>query len=199
MTESATPDHEQAAEDIALMLAVKTGDERAFEALVERHQFRVVGTVAKMLGGESDAEDIAQQVFLRVWQSAPRYNPSAKFTTWLLTITRNLVFNEMRRRQRARLVPLDPGDADRPPVGHADTSARSAPEEIADAELQEAVSTAIAALPEAQRMAVVLRRFENMPYEEIAKVLKTTVPSVKSLLFRARTDLRERLKNHMAG
>ena len=197
MTGSTTPDNDSAADDIALMLAVKTGDERAFETLVERHHVRVVGTVAKMLGGDADAEDIAQQVFIRVWQSAPRYNPSAKFTTWLLTITRNLVFNEMRRRQRARLVPLDPGDADRPPVGHADSSARSAPEEIADAELQEAVTRAISSLPESQRMAVVLRRFENMPYEEIAKVLKTTVPSVKSLLFRARTDLRDRLKDHL--
>lgn len=199
MTPRTTQDSHAAAEDIALMLAVKSGDERAFESLVERHQFRVVGTVAKMLGGESDAEDIAQQVFIRVWQSAPRYNPTAKFTTWLLTITRNLVFNEMRRRQRARLVPLDPGDADRPPVGHADSSARSAPEEIADAELQEAVTRAITSLPETQRIAVVLRRFENMPYEEIAKVLKTTVPSIKSLLFRARTDLREQLKNHLRG
>ena len=199
MTERTTPENDAAANDIALMLAVKIGDERAFETLVELHQFRVVGTVAKMLGGDADAEDIAQQVFIRVWQSAPRYNPSAKFTTWLLTITRNLVFNEMRRRQRARLVPLDPGDADRPPVGHADASARSAPEEIADAELQDAVGCAIASLPESQRMAVVLRRFENMPYEEIAKVLKTTVPSVKSLLFRARSDLRERLKSHLDG
>ncbi len=181
------------------MLAVKAGDERAFETLVERHQFRVVGTIAKMLGGESDAEDIAQQVFLRVWNSAPRYNPSAKFTTWLLTITRNLVFNEMRRRQRARLVPLDPGDAVHPPPGHVDSSARSPSEEIVEVELQVALTKAIAALPEAQRLAVVLRRFENMPYEDIAKVLKTSVPSVKSLLFRARTDLRERLKNHLAG
>jgi RNA polymerase sigma-70 factor (ECF subfamily) len=197
MTESTRPDDDAAAQDIALMLAVKAGDERAFESLVERHQFRIVGTIAKMLGGESDAEDLAQQVFIRVWQSAPRYHPSAKFTTWLLTITRNLVFNEMRRRQRARLVPLDPGDADRPPVEHADSSVRSAPEEIAEAEIQEAVSRAIASLPETQRMAVVLRRFENMPYEEIAKVLKTTVPSVKSLLFRARHDLRDRLKSFL--
>ena len=151
MTESTRPDDDAAAQDIALMLAVKAGDERAFESLVERHQFRIVGTIAKMLGGESDAEDLAQQVFIRVWQSAPRYHPSAKFTTWLLTITRNLVFNEMRRRQRARLVPLDPGDADRPPVEHADSSVRSAPEEIAEAEIQEAVSRAIASLPETQR------------------------------------------------
>ncbi len=197
MTDPDHPEDSAAADDIALMLAVKEGDENAFEALVLRHQARVVGTIAKMLCGEIDAEDIAQQVFIRVWQSAPRYNPSAKFTTWLLTITRNLVFNEMRRRRRARLVPLEPTDSDRPPVGHADASARSAPEEIAEVELQEAISSAIAALPENQRLAVILRRFENMPYEEIAKVLGTTVPAVKSILFRARNDLRERLKNHL--
>ncbi len=197
MTDTEHPEDSAAADDIVLMLAVKEGDEKAFEALVLRHQMRVVGTIAKMLGGDTDAEDIAQQVFIRVWQSAPRYNPSAKFTTWLLTITRNLVFNEMRRRRRARLVPLEPTDSDRPPVEHADASARSAPEEIAEAELQEAISSAIAALPETQRLAVILRRFENMPYEEIAKVLGTTVPAVKSMLFRARNDLRERLKNHL--
>lgn len=196
MTENATPE-DSAANDIDLMLEVKRGSEKAFQSLVERHEIRVIGTVAKMLGSESEAEDIAQQVFVRVWQSAPRYNPSAKFTTWLLTITRNLVFNEMRRRQRARLVPLDPGDADRPPVGHADTSARSASEEMSGRELQAAVNDAIAALPETQRMAVVLRRFEDMPYEEIARVLGTTVPAVKSLLFRARGDLKERLKSFL--
>ena len=191
------PQEEEASADIALMLAVKCGDEKAFEKIVERHQSRIVGTIAKMLGGVTDAEDIAQQVFMRVWQSAPRYTPSAKFTTWLLTITRNLVFNEMRRRQRARLVSMDAEDADRPPTAYADTSARSATEEILEAELQNAISAAIASLPETQRLAVILRRFENMPYEEIASVLGTTIPAVKSLLFRARNDLREKLKLHL--
>jgi len=184
-------------EDIALMLAVKQGDESAFETLVERHQARVVGTVAKMLGGESDAEDIAQQVFIRVWQSSSRYSPSAKFTTWLLTITRNLVFNEMRRRRRARLVPLEPEDPERPPTEHADTTTASAAEAALHSELQDAVGRAIASLPEAQRTAVILRRYEEMPYEEIAKVLRTSVSSVKSLLFRARGELRQQLKDFL--
>jgi len=187
-------DEESLPDDIALMLAVKQGDERAFESLVERHQLRIVGTISKMLGGDAEAEDIAQQVFIRVWQSAPRYNPSAKFTTWLLTITRNLVFNEMRRRRRAPIVPIEPDDPERAPREHPDAAARSASEEAAESELQEAISRAIASLPEAQRMAVVLRRFEGMPYEEIAKVLGTTVPAVKSLLFRARGELKDRLK-----
>ena len=94
---------EQRAEDIddtALMAEVARGDTVAFERLIERHQALVIGTVGRMLGNNSEVEDVAQQVFIRVWKGAPRYRPTAKFTTWLLTITRNLVFNEARRRKR---------------------------------------------------------------------------------------------------
>src|SRR5439155_23657869 len=96
------------AEDIRLMQLVSGGDTSAFEKLVERHQALVAGTVARMLGSNSDVEDIAQQVFIRVWKSACRYVPLAKFTTWLLKITRNLAFNEMRRTKRHAQAPLQP-------------------------------------------------------------------------------------------
>ncbi len=184
-------------DDIALMLRVKTGDLEAFEILVERHQHSVVGTAAKMLGGEADAEDVAQHVFVRVWKSAPRYEPSAKFTTWLMTITRNLVFNEMRRRQRAKFIPIDAEPEDGPPLQFEDTEARQPNQELLNTELKDAIEKAIASLPENQRIAIVLRRFENMPYEDIAKVLKTSVPAVKSILFRARTELKEALKRYL--
>ena len=187
----------EAEEDVALMLRVKGGDMEAFETLVERHQHSVVGTVAKMLGNDSEAEDIAQQVFVRVWKSAARYEPTAKFTTWLMTITRNLVFNESRRRGRSRLVPLESDDPDAPQSQHVDTSESSPQEEMLGGELRTAVDTAIASLPEQQRLAIVLRRFEDMPYEEIAKVLRTSVPAVKSILFRARNELRDRLKRYL--
>src|SRR3954463_574156 len=97
---------EEDADDVRLMQLVGRGDTRAFEELIERHQSLVAGTVARMLGSNSDVEDIAQQVFIRVWKSARRYVPRAKFTTWLLKITRNLVFNELRRSKRHVLVPL---------------------------------------------------------------------------------------------
>ena len=84
---------EEDTEDVRLMRLVARGDTVAFEKLIERHQSLVLGTVARMLGSNSDVEDIAQQVFIRVWKSASRYVPRAKFTTWLLKITRNLVFN----------------------------------------------------------------------------------------------------------
>ncbi len=186
-----------ALEDVALMLRVKTGDLAAFEVLVERHQHSVVGTAGHMLGGVGDAEDIGQQVFLRVWKSASRYEPKAKFTTWLMTITRNLVFNEMRRLQRARLVPMEAENDDAPQHQFADTEAATPKEELLNAELQAAVDKAIADLPENQRTAIVLRRYENMPYEEIAKVLRTSVPAVKSILFRARADLKESLQRYL--
>src|SRR5947207_14936363 len=102
---------EEDTEDVRLMQLVGRGDTGAFEELIERHQSLVAGTVARMLGSNSDVEDIAQQVFIRVWKSARRYVPRAKFTTWLLKITRNLVFNELRRSKRHAFIQLqsDPG------------------------------------------------------------------------------------------
>ena len=184
-------------DDHELMRLAGGGDERALEALVERHQALVIGTVARMLGGPEGAEDIAQQVFVKVWQSAPRHRPEAKFTTWLLTIVRNLVFNEIRRRRRGFLQPFETEDGNAPEI--RDEGMRDAPTELGDRELREAVDAAIASLPEAQRMAIILRRFEGMSYGDIAEVLKTSVPAVKSLLFRAREDLREKLKPFLGG
>jgi RNA polymerase sigma-70 factor, ECF subfamily len=185
------------ADDVALMLRVRDGDLEAFETLVTRHQHSVVGTAAKMLGGAADAEDIGQQVFVRVWKHAARYQPSAKFTTWLMTITRNLVFNELRRRRRSQQVSMDADEGETIRHQYVDEQAVAPSEEILDSELHEAIDAAIASLPETQRLAIVLRRYEGMPYEEIAEVLKTSVPAVKSILFRARAELKARLKKYL--
>ena len=190
-------------QDIIWMVRVRGGDREAFAELVECHQQRIVGTVARMLGGDAtDAEDIGQQVFLRVWKSADRYEPTAKFTTWLYTITRNLVFNELRRRKHRPTTSLDaaPGEDGGGAVAAArleDLQTPGPDANLLQAELQEAISAAIARLPEAQRMAIILRRYEELSYEEIANVLHLTVPAVKSLLFRARVLLRERLERYL--
>jgi RNA polymerase sigma-70 factor, ECF subfamily len=194
--ESSLADNDEAS-DVALMLRVRDGDLEAFETLVTRHQHSVVGTAAKMLGGAADAEDIGQQVFVRVWKHAARYQPSAKFTTWLMTITRNLVFNELRRRRRSQQVSMDADEGDTIRHQFVDEQAAAPSEEMLDSELHEAIDAAIASLPEAQRLAIVLRRYEGMPYEEIAEVLKTSVPAVKSILFRARAELKARLKKYL--
>lgn len=182
-----------AEQDIAWMQSVAQGDTAAFERLIEAHQARVVGTVAKMLGDDRDAEDVAQQVFVRIWNSAPRYRPTAKFTTWLFKITRNLVFNELRRRKRHDAV----RSTDDESVHDIAIETAGPDDALLTAELEEAIQAAVAALPEAQRMAVVLRRYEECSYEEIAEVLGLSLPAVKSLLFRARTDLRERLQKYL--
>ena len=186
------------AEDVRLMGLVADGDTAAFEALVERHQALVAGTVARMLGSNSDVEDITQQVFIRVWKSAGRYVARAKFTTWLLKITRNLVFNEMRRTKRHPHLPvqIDP-EAEELPLKDETTETPDAT--LLQAELQQAIESAIMQLPETQRMALVLRRYEDLSYDEIAEVLELSLPAVKSLLFRARTELRERLKGYLEG
>ena len=194
--ESSLADSDEAS-DIALMLRVRDGDLEAFETLVTRHQHSVVGTAAKMLGGAADAEDIGQQVFVRVWKHAARYQPSAKFTTWLMTITRNLVFNELRRRRRSQQVSMDADEGETIRHQYVDEQAVAPSEEMLDSELHEAIDAAIASLPETQRLAIVLRRYEGMPYEEIAEVLKTSVPAVKSILFRARAELKARLKKYL--
>lgn len=183
-------------DDIELMTRVREGDAEAFAMIVERHQHRVVGTIAKMLGSITEAEDVAQQVFLRVWKSAPRWKPTAKFTTWLLTITRNLVFNEVRRQKRSRTSSLDEESEQNMPE-REDVSVISPAQELANRELEQVVDAAIAELGEQSRMALILRRYEELPYEEIAEILGTTVPAVKSLLFRARTELRARLSAYL--
>src|SRR6266576_2148098 len=165
------------AEDVRLMQLVSGGDTGAFEELIEKHQSLVAGTVARMLGSNSDVEDIAQQVFIRVWKSARRYVPRAKFTTWLLKITRNLVFNELRRSKRHAHVPLqtEPGTED-PPLKDEMNLAPDA--SLLESELQQAIEEAIQRLPETQRMALVLRRYEQLSYEQIAEVLDLSVPAV---------------------
>ena len=188
---------EDDADDLRLMQLVGQGDTTAFEELVEKHQALVAGTVARMLGSNSDVEDIAQQVFIRVWKSARRYVPREKFTTWLLKITRNLVFNELRRTKRRAQVPLQPEGTGEDPTLKDDMIL--APDaSLLETELQRTIEEAILQLPEAQRMALVLRRYEQLSYEQIAEVLDLSVPAVKSVLFRARAELRSRLSKYLS-
>jgi RNA polymerase sigma-70 factor (ECF subfamily) len=196
----ADPAEDANAQDLRWMARIKTGDTEALRELIEAHQHRIVGTVTKMLGDDSDAEDIAQQVFIRLWKSAGRYEPTAKFTTWLFKITRNLVFNELRRRKRHPATsldrPLDPDEPERT-LQAADTSTKTPDTALLDDEMQAAIQRAIDELPETQRMAIILRRYDDISYEEIGEILDLSVPAVKSVLFRARTELREKLKQYL--
>ncbi len=182
--------------DARLMLRMKTArDERALRELMERYQGPVYTMAYRMLGNAADAEDIAQRTFIRVWKAAPSYEPDARFTTWLFTIVKNLVFNESRRRQRKPASSLDA-------AAQQGFTAGCDPEHAPDArlehkELEAVVEQALEQLSPKARMAVQLRRFEEMGYEDIASVLGMTVSATKSLLFRARRELRERLADYL--
>ena len=194
----AAGDAESDNEDVELMQQIGRGDMDALQQLIEKHQMLVAGTVARMLGSNSDVEDISQQVFIRVWKSSGRYVPRAKFTTWLLKITRNLVFNELRRGKKHPHVPLQTGpSAEDLPL--RDETSPAPDSTLLEIELQRAIEKAIMKLPDTQRMALVLRRYEELSYEEIADILDLSVPAVKSVLFRARAELRARLSKYLSG
>lgn len=186
--------------DVALMLRVKAGDEDAFRELIERHQRAVISVIYRAIGDAWEAEDLAQRVFIQIFRSAHRYKPTAKFTTWLFTITHNSIRNEYRRRGRHMAESFDAltqsGEAGEPGAQLADARAIDPSRQIVERELQEKIQAAIQLLPEAQRTAVILCRFEGLPYEEIATVLGCSASAVKSLLHRARETLKEKLQGY---
>jgi len=176
---------------VELMLRVREDDEAAFREIVEATEDRLFGTIAKMLGGAEGAEDLAQRVYLRIWQARGRYERRSKFSTWMFSIMHRLVLNERRGRARRSAVFYTPSAEETP----RDPVSRDLPSgEASAAELAAEIDAALADLPEDQRTAMILRRYDEMPYEEIATVLDTTVPAVKSLLFRARETLRFKLR-----
>lgn len=187
--------------DAALMLRVKRGDRRAFEELVARYQQPVLNFVYRTLPDATEAEDLAQGVFVQVWKSAARYEATAKFSTWLFTIARNLCLNEFRRRSRHPADSLDaPSHAGTDePRGHGveDLRVTGAPDELLRAELEAKVAEAVAALPENQRTALLLWQQDDMAYDDIAEVLGCSLSAVKSLIHRARETLKARLKPYL--
>ena len=186
--------------DAELMLRVKRGDREAFRELVERHQRSVIQTIYRSIGDSWESEDLAQRVFVQVWRSARRYEPTAKFTTWLFTITHNAILNEYRRRGRRGAESLDAltqrEDDGKAGAQFADAQSPDPARAVSERELQERIATAVRQLPDNQRTAVVMCRFEGFSYEEIAKALGCSVPAVKSLLHRARETLKEQLKGY---
>jgi len=184
--------------DVELMLALKAGDENAFTELVDRHRDAVVNLTYRYLGNRTDAEDLAQEVFLKVYRARHRYEPAAKFTTWLYRVAANACLNEVRDRRRRptfAAAPLDAGDD--PPGPGPDRAAGSPLEEAEKSEMREHVRAALDELPERQRMALLLNKFHGLGYEELAESLSMTVPAVKSLLVRARENVRRRIEPYL--
>jgi RNA polymerase sigma-70 factor, ECF subfamily len=188
--------------DADLMLRVKRGDRAAFTDLVQRWQQPVIHFIWRTLPDPDEAEDLAQATFVQLWKSAPRYQPTARFSTFLFTIARNLCLNEIRRRVRH---PADPLEEPRPAADDDGPTARQWPDVrqagadhlLQQEELFGKVEEAVRALPEKQRLALNLCREGELSYEEIAVVLETTVPATKSLIHRARETLKAQLKPYL--
>jgi len=187
---------------VRLMLQVRDGDAVAFEELVLRYQQRLVVVLDHLVGSRDLAEDLAQEVFLRVYRARERYVAGAKFATWLFTIANNVASNALRSRSRRREVtwqPRDGGMTDtRPLDSMAQASSSQMPARQLDkAEMRDIVKIAIGALNERQRMAVLLNKFEGMSYADIAIAMELTPQAIKSLLSRARGNLREVLEPYL--
>ncbi len=186
--------------DAALMLRVKQGDAAAFTQLVQKYKQPIMNLVWRTVRDETEAEDITQNVFVQAWKSAPRYQATAKFSTWLFTIARNLCLNEFRRRSRHPAESLDQmrDDSDDQPLFQVvDKRIRAAQDELLQGELEHKVDAAIGALPENQRIALALCRQEELSYEEIADVLGCSLSATKSLIHRARETLKAQLKPYL--
>lgn len=187
--------------DVRLMIQIRDDVPGAFEAMVARYQDRLVGVLFHIIGSLEEAEDLSQDVFLRVYKARKGYRPKAKFSTWLFTIANNLAMNHARGKGRKPAASLGAagGDGSRAdaPAFAVPGREKTASAQMRQVELSEVVREAVAVLSEDQRMAVLLSKFEEMSYAEIGQVMNRSPAAVKSLLARARNELRERLEPYL--
>jgi RNA polymerase sigma-70 factor (ECF subfamily) len=189
--------------DVRLMLQVRDDNAAAFEELVLRYQTRLLTVLEHMVGKRIGAEDLAQEVFLRVYRARKNYTPDAKFSTWLFTIANNVARNALRTMSRRKEVHVDGEDGGPLPLGSMENLATEASglmpaRRLDKVEKAEMVRQALESLNERQRMATILSKFEGMSYEEIANTMGLSVQAVKSLLSRARCNLKAALEPYIS-
>jgi len=187
----------ESASDAEIMLRVKTGDQQAFDYLVQKYRRPLVSFMYRMARNTAAAEDLAQEVFLRVYRSRESYEASAKFTTWLYRIATNLAVNHARdtRHERPEVqVSLDEPDDDTGTTLELPDGNLTAEQAMVRRERMLAIRSKVEALPEQQKLAVIMHKYQQMDYKQIADVLKKSESATKSLLFRAYETLREQLK-----
>ncbi len=191
--------------DVRLMLQIRDDVPGAFETLVERYQHRLVGVLTHLIGRVDEAEDLTQDVFLRIYRARKGYKPKAKFSTWLFTIANNLAMNHLRSRGRnpalAMGMATDGASGTQPglrPLEDRALAREGTPSaQMRQVELSDVVREALDVLGEDQKLAVLLNKFEDMSYADIAEVMGRSEAAVKSLLARARTHLREQLEPYL--
>ncbi|WP_165227128.1 sigma-70 family RNA polymerase sigma factor [Aquisphaera insulae] len=185
------------------MLQVRDGVPGAFEQLVQRYQDRLVGILFHLIGSREEAEDLSQEVMLRIYKARKGYRPRARFSTWLFTIANNLALNHLRSKGRHPSISMSGGSTSSqtaaPSPGQIPSKDITASAQLRKIELSEIVRDALAVLGEDQRMAVLLNKFEDMSYAEIGGVMNRSPAAVKSLLARARNELREKLEPYLSA
>lgn len=169
---------------------IRKGDTKAFELLISRHQRPVYNLALRFLNDPDEAEDVAQDCFIRVYKAAATYTPDAKFTTWLYTIVRNLCFNVLRSRRQAVIVSVDDEALPELPSKNEDQIER-----ISRQQVSEKVKQAVSKLPENMRLVVILGKYHGLSYDEIAGIMGCSVNAVKLRVHRAKAILAEELSS----
>jgi RNA polymerase sigma-70 factor (ECF subfamily) len=185
--------------DNELMKRVGSGELAAFKRLVEKYQRIITGTIYRYTGNHHEVEDLAQEIFFKVYKAAKRYTPQAKFSTWLYKVVVNHCLNYQRRQRRDALITsVDNSYSanNKSSLQLAEAQNKQPEKLLQQQEIQAAIKRAISELPDRQRMALILYRFEGLSYKEIAKALGCSLSAVESLLFRAMTKLKEKLKTY---
>jgi RNA polymerase sigma-70 factor (ECF subfamily) len=187
--------------DAELMLRFQNGDEKAFAALVRNYQNRIVSLAYRYLGSTADAEDLAQEVFLRVYRAKESYEPKALFSTWVYRITANASLNFLRGKKARRGVSgaMPATEVDGAPADYEDEDAEAPDERMEKDELARVLRRIVDELPERQRMAIVLNKYEGLCYDDVAEAMDMSVMAVKSLLTRARVNIKEKLVPYLSG
>ncbi len=185
--------------DLELMLRVRRGDAESFGELLRRYRSPLVSFFARMVRDRALAEDLAQEVFLRVYKSRERYQPEARFTTWLYRIATNLALNTLRDRKPEVPAEAPPEQEDAPPLERFVDPEPSAEQQLMRNDRERLIRRAVEALPENQRAAVILHKYQEVDYRQIAEILRVSESAVKSLLFRAYDTLRARLEPLLKG
>jgi len=180
-----------------LMARIAEGDDSAFETLVHRYQTSILNLIYRFIGDRTQAKDLAQEVFIRVWQSARTYQPKAKFTTWIYRITANLCLNELKSARRKKWFSFNHSneDAENTIEETLSDGAPSAEDLLLAKERSRQIANALQSLSENQRMALVLKRYDDLSYAEIAQIIGCSVSAVESLLVRAKRTLQKKIKN----
>ncbi|MEW6088492.1 MAG: RNA polymerase sigma factor [bacterium] len=182
-------------EDVQLMLRFKDGDNSSFEILLEKYQSPIINFLYKITGNKTEAEDLTQEVFIRVYHSGKKYIPQSKFSTWIYIIAKNTALNDIRRKKG--ILRFLKKDLEEPEKKIPDNKNPSALAQLELKDLQKVVKNAIDLLPPNQKIAVILSKYDSLSYEEISQIMDCSISSVKSLLNRAKISLKEKLEKYV--